>query len=66
MKKILSLFILLVMVGLFIVCILSNGKGDNKVDLRVENLRNDIYYEIFICFFVDSDGDGIGDFNGVI
>ena len=63
MKKILSLFTLLAMLSLLIACTPTNG--DDKVDLRSENPRNDIYYEIFIRSFADSDGDGIGDFNGV-
>lgn len=39
---------------------------DYEQDLNVidDNYRN--YYEIFVYSFYDSDGDGIGDFNGVI
>lgn len=29
------------------------------------NPRNDVYYQIFVRSFADSDGDGVGDFNGI-
>ncbi len=34
-------------------------------DLANVNPRNDVYYQIFVRSFADSDGDGVGDFNGV-
>ncbi len=38
----------------------------NEADeLSKLNPRNDIYYQLFVRSFADSDGDGIGDFNGV-
>lgn len=35
-------------------------------DLTEINPRNDVYYQLFVRSFADSDGDGIGDFNGII
>jgi len=36
-----------------------------EIDLSQVNPENDSYYEIFVRSFADSDGDGIGDFNGI-
>ena len=33
--------------------------------LQEINPRNDVYYQLFVRSIADSDGDGIGDFNGV-
>jgi glycosidase len=42
---------------------------DEEVDqfelMSQENPQNDVYYEIFVRSFADSDGDGIGDLNGI-
>ena len=38
----------------------------NSTDERAEvSSDNGVFYEIFIRSFADSDGDGIGDFNGI-
>ncbi|WP_025724808.1 alpha-amylase family glycosyl hydrolase [Acholeplasma granularum] len=67
MKKILFIITILLSAVILIAC---EPKVDinppiETTDLRLENPRNDIYYQIFIRSFADSNGDGIGDFNGV-
>ncbi len=37
---------------------------EQELNMISDNYRN--YYEIFVYSFCDSDGDGIGDFNGII
>lgn len=34
-------------------------------DFELENPKSGLYYEIFVRSFADSDGDGIGDLNGI-
>jgi glycosidase len=41
----------------------SSGKYEQELNIIDDNYRN--YYEIFVYSFYDSDGDGIGDLNGV-
>ena len=41
----------------------SGYKYEQELNIIDDNYRN--YYEIFVYSFCDSDGDGIGDFNGV-
>ena len=57
MKKILSILLL--------VLILTGCQPKKSPDLAQINPQNDTYYEIFVRSFADSDGDGIGDLNGV-
>lgn len=52
-------FILLI----FIIYAFSGCK--KAPDLTDINPRNDVYYQMFVRSFADSDGDGIGDFNGI-
>ncbi len=42
----------------------SSGKEQEALDIIDDNYRN--YYEIFVGSFYDSDGDGMGDLQGVI
>lgn len=58
MKKI-SLLLLLALLTI------SGCKPKENMDFAVLNPQNDVYYELFVRSFADSDGDGIGDLNGV-
>lgn len=58
-KKILSLIFIIAFSLTLIAC-----KKDDKIDLT-EIYENEIYYTLFVRSFADSDGDGIGDLNGV-
>lgn len=58
MKKISSLLLIVLLV-------LSGCKPKAQEDFKKYNPQNDVYYEIFVRSFADSDGDGIGDLNGV-
>jgi alpha-amylase len=60
MKKIINcLFIMMLLV------VLSACKKDTPTDQELMGENTGVYYEIFVRSFADSDGDGIGDFNGV-
>jgi len=39
--------------------------GNAEIDPADLNPENGVYYEIFVRSFADSDGDGVGDFNGI-
>lgn len=39
--------------------------GAENLDYNIDNTKTDTWYEIFVYSFCDSDGDGIGDLNGV-
>ncbi|NLV35719.1 MAG: hypothetical protein GXY17_03470 [Clostridiaceae bacterium] len=56
------LAVIICMTLVFTSCADSMNNADNYVQIS-DNYRN--YYEIFVRSFCDSDGDGIGDLNGV-
>ncbi|MFK5883954.1 MAG: alpha-amylase family glycosyl hydrolase, partial [Candidatus Izemoplasma sp.] len=65
MKKTISLFL----IALFTITLASCGADDNEVvediDFTEVYPENGVYYELFVRSFADSDGDGVGDFNGI-
>ncbi len=61
-RKIHVLSIVLLLVFMLVAC---EQTPDQASELRSLNPKNDVYYELFVRSFADSDGDGIGDFNGV-
>jgi len=65
MKQKITIFIIICLT-LFMISA-CDTKEDPSIEalIKAENEKNDIYYEIFVRSFADSDGDGIGDLNGV-
>ncbi len=43
----------------------STNTGDSASNLSINEVKYPVVYEIFIRSFYDSDGDGVGDINGV-
>lgn len=59
--KITSVYLFIFFVTFFTSCKNENIKNQNKK----LNPREGVYYSLFVRSFADSDGDGIGDFNGI-
>jgi alpha-amylase len=64
MKKIINLITVILIALLLISCDDINNPNDD-IDLRILNPHHDVYYQIFVRSFADSDNDGIGDLNGL-
>jgi glycosidase len=62
-KKIVSVLLVAVMGLCLLVGCLPGGDDAQELNIIDDNYRN--YYEIFVGSFYDSDGDGMGDLNGV-
>ena len=63
-KRIISVAIVIaVFLGLFVNCNIANSSATPELNIVDDNYRN--YYEVFVYSFCDSDGDKIGDLNGV-
>lgn len=60
-----KIFIILIIT---LVIIFMNGckKKNSEPTIEEANPYNDVYYELFVRSFADSNNDGIGDFNGII
>lgn len=66
MKKIFGIFFSMMLIILVASC--SSGSGSytrEYKDITIVDDKNRNYYEIFVASFYDSDGDGLGDINGV-
>ena len=63
-KRIISVAIVIaVFLGLFVNCNIAGSSATPELNIVDDNYRN--YYEVFVYSFCDSDGDKIGDLNGV-
>ncbi len=61
-KKVISLILLLSM----LFSVLSVGCGNREPELNIVDDKYRNFYEIFVYSYCDSDGDGIGDIQGLI
>ena len=56
----------LIVLGIMILTLFGLASCTSEADVFSEAFpKNDSYYQIFVRSFADSDGDGIGDFNGI-
>lgn len=61
MKKILSFILIMISLVMMTSC-----KSNYVSNIDLMGTKTGVYYELFVRSFADSDGDKIGDFNGVI
>lgn len=54
-----------VLIMSFVFSIFSCASTQEKVDLSITPTHERVFYEIFVASFFDSDGNGVGDLNGV-
>jgi len=64
-KKLFSILILVFLLIGLISCKKEIEPIIEPIDLSLVYPQNDVYYEIFVRSFADSDADGIGDLNGI-
>lgn len=61
--------IYLIITAILLIFMIASCAKDEEVSqmelLSQQNPQNDVYYEIFVRSFADSDGDGVGDLNGI-
>lgn len=60
-----SLFLSIVIVFCFALSMFAGCGGEHELKENIVDDKYDNYYEIFVYSFYDSDGNGVGDFNGV-